>query len=55
MMPSRLPCLLVVSRRQIGVVNFEPLKPYFMEVYQGSQVNKRCPRLVYASLENELE
>lgn len=22
--------------RQIGVVNFEPLKPYFMELYQGS-------------------
>ncbi|KAI7840084.1 hypothetical protein COHA_006214 [Chlorella ohadii] len=23
--------------RQAGIVNFEPLKPYFMEVYQGSQ------------------
>ncbi|KAL4423494.1 hypothetical protein ABPG77_003627 [Micractinium sp. CCAP 211/92] len=23
--------------RQAGIVNFEPLRPYFMEVYQGSQ------------------
>ncbi|EFN59251.1 hypothetical protein CHLNCDRAFT_137537 [Chlorella variabilis] len=23
--------------RQAGIVNFEPLKPYFLEVYQGSQ------------------
>jgi hypothetical protein len=32
--------------RQIGIVNFEPLKPYFMEVFQGSHVRNTCRALV---------
>lgn len=38
--------------RQAGIVNFEPLRPYFMEVYQGSQAVLPClpglPSLVTA-------